>query len=405
MVFHNNQPQLLENIRVLDLSRILAGPYCTQILGDYGADVIKIEHPEKGDDTRQWGPPFVKNNNDEDTDQSAYYICTNRNKRSFAVDIATKTGQDIIKKLVLSSDIFIENFKKGDMTKYQLDYDTLRQVNPRLIYCSITGFGQTGPYADKAGYDLMIQAFGGFMSITGHDEPTKAGVAIADIMCGMYALSAILAALYHCQQTGDGQYIDISLADTQIAWLVNQASNYLISGDIPKPQGNQHPNITPYQTFLCCDGHVVIAVGNDCQFQRFCDILNISAMSRDNRFSTNQQRITHRDALLAIIEPLILKWQKKELVIQCEKYKIPASIINNMQDIFNDPHVNARNMQLQMPYANAKNSKINMVANPVKFSKTPVVYRYAPPTCGQHNNEILDEFNLHEEKLNAKKSY
>lgn len=382
----------LTGVKVLDLSRILAGPCATQLLGDYGADVIKLEKPGQGDDTRTWGPPFVKDGRGKDTTESAYYLCVNRNKRSLAVDISTPEGQNIVKGLLAHCDVLVENFKQGGLARYGLSYDEIKEEFPHLVYCSITGYGQTGPNAHKAGYDLMAQGYGGIMSLTGSEEPTKVGVAIADVMAGMYACTAILAALHHRNRSGEGQQIDLSLVDCQIAWLINQASNYLVSGKVPKRQGNQHPNIVPYQVFSARDGHIIVAVGNDAQFERLCAMLGVEDMAKDVRFATNAQRLEHRGILVSHLGELFAKRPKAWLLEEMERRSIPAGRINDLKEVFASDQVAAREMKISLPHA--LGTRVDLVGNPVKFSKTPVTYRRAPPMCGADSEEILSEFGL-----------
>jgi crotonobetainyl-CoA:carnitine CoA-transferase CaiB-like acyl-CoA transferase len=386
-------PGPLSGLRVLDLSRILAGPTCTQLLGDLGADVVKIEKPGLGDDTRAWGPPYVKGIDGKPTAESAYYLCANRNKRSVAINIKTDEGSDIVRKMVPHFDILVENFKVGGLAKYGLDYQSLLDAHPSLIYCSITGFGQTGPNAKKPGYDLLVQGFGGIMSLTGDPdgEPMKVGVGIADVMCGLYASTAILAALRHRDKTGQGQHIDLALADTQIAWLVNAGTNYLTSRD-PQPRlGNQHPNIVPYQVFATQDGYVIIAVGNDAQFKRFCNILSRSDLATDHRFAKNVDRITFRETLIAILSKEIVKHRKDWLVTEMEAAEVPGGLINNLPEVFASDQVAARDMIVSMDNIHAQTGYVDLIGNPIKFSQTPITYRQAPPTCGEHTQEILTE--------------
>ncbi len=386
-------PGPLSGLRVLDLTRILAGPTCTQLLGDYGADVIKVEKPGIGDDTRGWGPPYVQQSDGQASQESAYYLSTNRNKRSIAVDIATKEGAATVRALASQCDILIENFKVGGLAKYGLDYKTLNAEMPSLIYCSITGFGQTGPNAKRPGYDLMAQGFGGIMSLTGEADgaPMKVGVGVTDILCGMYAATAILAALNHRNNTGGGQYIDIGLVDTQVAWLANEGVNYLTSGIVPKRRGNQHPNIVPYQVFQVSDGHVIVAVGNDTQFARFCGVIGQDTLSSNPDYSTNIARVTNRDALLAILTPVVQILSKSYLLQALEKAGVPSGPINNLQEVFYSDQVDARGMKIRMAHPAASSGSVDLIGNPVKFSATPVTYRHAPPTCGADTAEILAE--------------
>lgn len=382
----------LDGVRVLDLSRILAGPTCTQLLGDYGADILKIERPGAGDDTRQWGPPYVADSDGAPTCESAYYLAANRNKRSVAVDMATEEGAQIIRDLARHCDVMVENFKVGGLKKYGLDYDALRQINPQLVYCSITGFGQTGPNAHLPGYDIMAQGYGGIMSLTGspEGEPVKVGVGIADVMCGMYACTAILAALHHQKATGKGQHIDIGLVDSQIAWLVNEGTNFLTSGKAPARRGNQHPNIAPYQAFEARDGHLIVAVGNDSQYGRFCQILGRPALAQDVRFATNMARLEHRDALIETLRPLIRQFAKEELLAAMQADGVPGGPINTLPDVFASDQVAARGMKVAVPHSQSATGYVDLIGNPVHFSETPVTYRQGPPVCGEHTAEVLD---------------
>ena len=373
----------LTGLRVLDLSRILAGPTCTQLLGDYGADIIKVERPGAGDDTRSWGPPFVTGKDGEPTRESAYYLSANRNKRSLAVDIAEPEGAETVRTLARHCDIVIENFKVGGLKKYGLDYESLSAINPRLIYCSITGFGQTGPNANLPGYDIMAQGFGGIMSLTGDPDgmPVKVGVGIADVMCGMYACSAILAALHHRNATGAGQYIDIGLVDAQIAWLINEGTNYLTSGKDPVRRGNQHPNIVPYQAFEASDGHLIVAVGNDGQFQRLCEILGRPELATDPRFAKNTDRLAHREELIGILSDVIRGFTKSALLEAMAARNVPGGPINTMSEVFASPQVAARDMKISMPHGEAGSGAVELIGNPVKFSEDaggPTARRHRP---------------------------
>ncbi len=381
----------LAGVKVLDMSRILAGPSSTQLLGDYGADVVKIERPGMGDDTRKWGPPYVKDAAGNDTSESAYYLAANRNKRSVAVDISTPEGAAVIRALAARADVLVENYKLGGLKKYGLDYEEIRKVNPAIIYCSITGFGQTGPNAHLPGYDLMAQGYGGIMSLTGEPEgtPMKVGVGIADVMCGMYAATAVLAALRHRDVTGEGQYIDVALVDSQIAWLINEGTNYLQSGKVPKRQGNGHPNIVPYQVFAARDGHVIVAVGNDSQFARFCEILGVPEMAEDPDYTTNIKRIENREALLPKLEALIAKRGKQEMLEAMKAANVPCGEVNNLAEVFASPQVAARGMRVKMDHPH---SEIEVIGNPVKFSRTPVSYRKAPPLCGADTQAVLKDW-------------
>ena len=385
----------LNHLRVLDLSRVLAGPWCGQNLADLGADVIKVERPITGDDTRQWGPPFLKNSEGQETTESAFYLAINRNKRSITVDISKPEGQEIIKKLVLESDIIIENYKVGQLKKYGLDYESLKLLKNDLIYCSITGFGQTGPYAHRPGYDYIVQGMGGFMSVTGEKEdlpgggPQKAGVAIADIFTGMYATSAILAAVVHRDRTGVGQYIDLSLLDVQIATMCNVASNYLTSGVSPKSWGNASANIVPYQTFRASDGWIIVAAGNDSQFRHFVESGHEPQLADDPRFSTNPERVRHRAELDPLLQQMVLKKTKKEWIELLDIANVPCGPINNFKEVFENEQVIARNIKMEMPHPTA--GKVNLVRSPMRLSETPVVENRPPPLLGEHTREILQE--------------
>ncbi|WP_299393151.1 CaiB/BaiF CoA-transferase family protein [Pelagibius sp.] len=383
----------LSGLRVFDLTRILAGPTCTQLLGDLGADVIKVERPGQGDDTRKWGPPFVPGPDGSDTSESAYFLSANRNKRSLAIDISQPEGQALARKVIGYCDILVENFKVGNLARYGLGYDDLKESHPGLIYCSITGFGQTGPYAARAGYDYLAQGMGGMMSLTGEPEgePVKVGVGIADIMCGMYASSAILAAL-HCRgMTGLGQHIDLGLLDSQVAWLSYEGLNYLTSGEVPKRQGNEHPNIVPYKVMPCADGLVIIAVGNDEQFARFCDFAGCADLAEDERFKTNAARVRNRDALYEILPDYTKRKTQQEWVDGLEERGVPCGPVNTLDKVFADPQVLARGMKVALPYPGSEKGEVDVIGNPIKFSETPVEYRFAPPRAGQHSDEILQE--------------
>ncbi|HGG04916.1 MAG TPA: CoA transferase [Aliiroseovarius sp.] len=383
----------LAGLRILDLSRILAAPFATQFLGDLGAEIIKVERPGSGDDTRGWGPPFVTGKDGQPTTESAYYLSANRNKRSIALDMADPKGAETIRKLAAKCDVVVENFKVGGLKKYGLDYDSIRAVNPSIVYCSITGFGQTGPHAHRPGYDLLAQGYGGIMSITGEPdgEPMKVGVGISDIMCGMYAASAIQAALIHRMQTGEGQQIDIALVDTQVSWLVNEGVNYLMSGEVPQRRGNQHPNIVPYQVFECADGHAIVAVGNDGQFARFCDMIGLPDLARDPRFTKNTDRLANRDVLIPLLAEHLRQMPKKTVVEGMEAANVPGGEINTIPEAFASDQVAARNMRISVPYPDAKSGHVDLIGNPVKFSRTPVTYRRPPPKCGEHSDDILRE--------------
>ena len=383
----------LAGVKVLDMSRILAGPTCTQLLGDYGADVIKVEKPGSGDDTRNWGPPFMKDKEGKDTNESGYFLASNRNKRSLSLDLSQEENVKVIKKLLKDCDVFIENFKVGSLKRFGLDYQSLSEDFPKLIYCSITGYGQNGPNSHKAGYDLIAQGYGGLMSITGgpNEEPVKVGVAVADLLCGLYACTAILAALNHRSKSGRGQSIDIALVDAQIASLVNMGTNYLLSKEDPDRVGNEHANIVPYQVFEVYDGHLNVAIGNDEQFKKFCDIINRSDLSESQKYSTNIMRVSNRSELIPILIQELKKHKKDYLVDRMEKMKVPGGPINKLSEVFASNQVSAREMRIQMQNKNSDNGFVELIGNPVKFSKTPVSYRHSPPFCGEHSDEIVNE--------------
>ncbi len=383
----------LDGIRVLDLSRILAGPTMTQTLGDFGADVIKVERPGAGDDTRAWGPPYVTGEDGNPTSESAYYLAANRNKRSIAIDMASEEGAALIRKLARHCDVVVENFKLDGHKKYGLDYESLSAEHPGLVYCSITGFGQTGPNAHRPGYDLLAQGYGGIMSLTGEPdgEPMKVGVGIADVVCGLYGGLGILAALRHRDQTGLGQQIDVSLVDTQVSWLVNEGTNYLLSGQEPKRRGNQHPNIVPYQVFQAADGHVIVAAGNDGQYQRFCKLIGMPELADDPRFATNPKRLENREALIELLAEKIGRLGKQALVDDMEANNVPGGAINTISEVFESEQVLARGMKISMPQPFAKSGSVDLIGNPVKFSRTPVTYRHPPPRCGEQTDEVLRE--------------
>lgn len=417
----------LSGIRVLDLSRVLAGPWCTQTLGDLGADVIKIERPGNvaneagewqtaggpgGDDTRSWGPPFLKDTAGNDTSEAAYYLGTNRNKRSVTCDISQPAGQALIRQLVMHCDVFVENFKVGDMARYGLDYASLQALKPALVYCSITGFGQTGPYKDRAGYDYAVQGIGGLMSVTGERDdlpgggPQKVGVAVADLFTGLNATVAILAALRHAERTGTGQHIDMALLDTQVAMLANLGANYLVSGKVPGRLGNAHQNIVPYQVFevappdAAADSppntadhltdHLILAVGNDGQFAKFCLVAGHPELSNDPKYAKNQDRVRNRAVLVPILEGILKTRTKADWLAALEAAKVPCGAINNLAEVFTDPHVQERQMVTtwQHPHHGVN---INLVASPIKMSATPVRNDLAPPVLGQHTQEVLRE--------------
>ena len=390
----------LQGIRILDLSRVLAGPWCTQTLADLGADVIKIERPGTGDDTRTWGPPFLKDNTGAETHEAAYYLGANRNKRSVTCDISLLAGQALIRELVTHCDVFVENFKVGDMARYGLDYAALKAINPRLVYCSITGFGQNGPYAERAGYDYAIQGMGGLMSVTGERDdlgggPQKVGVAVADLMTGMYATVAILAALRHAEKTGEGQQVDMALLDTQVAMLANLGANYLVSGAVPGRAGNAHQNIVPYQVFevaASADGnkdHLILAVGNDSQFVKFCAVAEMPELGLNPLFAKNRDRVTNRAQLVPMLEAVMLTRSKADWLAALEAAKVPCGAINNLAEVFADPQVAVRKMVT--PWLHPLQSDLRLVASPMKLSATPPRNDRAPPLLGQHTDEVLRE--------------
>jgi crotonobetainyl-CoA:carnitine CoA-transferase CaiB-like acyl-CoA transferase len=388
----------LDGIKVLDLSRVLAGPWCTQTLADLGADVIKIERPETGDDTRGWGPPFLQDAQGKDTAEAAYYLGTNRNKRSVACDISTPVGQQTIRDLLLHCDVFVENFKVGDMARYGLDYASLSTLKPSLVYCSITGFGQTGPYKDRAGYDYAVQGIGGLMSVTGERDdlgggPQKVGVAVADLFTGMYACTAILAALRHAERTGQGQHIDMALLDTQVAMLANLGANYLVNKKVPGRAGNAHQNIVPYQVFETAPmpsgekDHLILAVGNDSQFAKFCAVAGRSEIASDVRFSKNQERVRHRAVLVPMLEEIFKTRSKADWLGALEAAKVPCGAINNLAEVFADPQVQARGMV--HTWEHPLNGAVQLVASPIKMSLTPPRTDLPPLLLGQHTDEVL----------------
>ena len=399
----------LSHLRVLDMSRILAGPWASQILADMGAEVIKIERPGQGDDTRSWGPPYAKDQHGQDTSEAAYYLSANRGKKSIAIDITQEAGQKIIRQLARQSDVVLENFKVGGLKKYGLDYETLNKINPQLIYCSITGFGQTGSYANRPGYDFVIQGMGGLMSITGQRDdmpgggPQRVGVALADVTTGLYASIAILAALANRYETGEGQYIDLALLDVQAAVLANQAMNYFTTGKSPGRLGNEHPNIVPYQSLATADGHIILAVGNDFQFKRFCELINEPELAHDSRFISNKERVRNRAILIPVIEKIMKQRNSEEWLQKLDEENIPCGPINTIDEVFANEQIRHRGMQLEMNHPVAE--KISIVANPIKFSKTPNKYDRPPPLLGEHTNEILTELlELDKDKIDTLKN-
>jgi formyl-CoA transferase len=378
-----NKKALLEGVRIIDLTRVLAGPFCTMILGDLGADVIKIERPELGDDTRHWGPPFAEGG------ESAYFLCTNRNKRSLTLNLQSQEGLHILKRLIQAGDVLVENFRTGTLERWGLDYETLQKIRPGLIYCSITGYGHTGPYRDRPGYDILAQSLGGFMSVTGpaEGEPHRAGVAIADITAGMFAAQAILAALYRHEKDGSGQCIDIALLDSQIALMTYVASNYLISNQIPKRLGNAHPNIVPYEIFKARDGYFTFGAGNDSQWKKFCDNVGHPEWATDERFTTNPQRVSNREVLIQLLRELFLQNDIEEWLSLCEEVGLPAAPIHSMDRVFADPQSMARNMRVEIQHPTA--GAISLVGTPFKIPTSSLDFRYPPPLLGQHTEEIL----------------
>jgi crotonobetainyl-CoA:carnitine CoA-transferase CaiB-like acyl-CoA transferase len=385
---------ILEGIRVLDLSRVLAGPWCTQHLADLGATVLKIERPGSGDDTRAWGPPYLKDRDGRETRESAYYLCANRNKRSVAIDFTQPAGQELVRELARTCDVLVENFKVGGLAQYGLDYEAMKKVNPRLVYCSITGFGQTGPYAHRAGYDFLMQGMGGLMSITGRPDgeegagPVKVGVALTDILTGLYASTAILAALEARHRTGEGQWIDLALLDVQVACLANQSMNHLY-GRTPGRMGNAHPNTVPYQDFPTADGYMILAIGNDGQFSAFCKAVGQPQWAADERFRSNNGRVLHRATLVPLIKQLTVTRNTADWVALFETVGVPCGPINTLADVFQDPQVRARGVEIRMDHPAA--GAIPLVASPIRMSATPVQYRTAPPQLGQDSDAVLQD--------------
>jgi crotonobetainyl-CoA:carnitine CoA-transferase CaiB-like acyl-CoA transferase len=384
----------LSHIRVLDLSRVLAGPWAGQILADLGAEVIKVERPGKGDDTRAWGPPFLRDPQGENTSEAAYYLSANRNKQSVTIDFTLPEGQKLVRELAAESDILIENFKVGGLAAYGLDYASLKAINPRLIYCSITGFGQTGPYSRRAGYDFMIQGLGGLMSLTGREEgqegagPVKVGVALTDVLTGVYSSTAILAALAHRERGGLGQHIDMALLDVQVACLANQALNYLTTGIAPARLGNAHPNIVPYQDFPTADGDFILTVGNDSQFRKFAEVAGQAQWADDPRFLTNKLRVAHRAELIPLIRQATVFKTTAQWVSELESAGVPCGPINDLAQVFADPQVQARGLAMSLPHL--LGGSVPQVASPIRLSETPVEYRSAPPLLGEHTDAVLE---------------
>ena len=390
---HPGMNPILAGIRVLDLTRVLAGPWCTQILADLGAEVIKVERPKRGDDTRQWGPPFLKDREGRETSDAAYYLGCNRGKKSVTLDIACDEGRRLMKALVAKADVLVENFKVGDLARHGLDYASVRREHPRLVYCSITGFGQDGPYRDRPGYDFMIQGLGGLMSVTGERDdlpgggPQKVGVAVSDLFTGLYATSAILAALLHRTRTGEGQHIDMALLDVQVAMLANLGSAYLCSGEVPRRMGNAHQSIVPYHVFRARDEFLIVAVGNDGQFARFCEVVERPEWATDSRFATNPLRVRHRDTLVALVEERLRTRAAREWLAALERVGVPCGPINNLAQVFDDPQVRHRGLEVRAPHPAA--GEVRMVGNPIRFSETPITHEAAPPLLGEHTEEVL----------------
>ncbi|ALJ37759.1 CoA transferase [Azospirillum brasilense] len=381
-------PGPLSHVRVLELSRVLAGPWAAQTLADLGADVIKVERPGAGDDTRAWGPPWAG-------EESAYFLSTNRGKRSITIDFERPEGQELVRKLAAQADVVIENFKVGGLVKYGLDYDSLKAVNPGLVYCSITGFGQDGPYAKRAGYDFMIQGMGGLMSITGQPDaeagggPVKVGVAVTDVFTGLYATIGVLGALAHRDRTGEGQWVNLALLDVQVAVLANQAMNYLVGGKAPQRLGNAHPNIVPYQAFATLDGHIILSVGNDGQFAKFCQVAGRPELAQDPRYATNPARVANRKELVPILELLLEQRTSRDWLSALEAVGVPCGPINDVSQVFADPHVQARHIHQDLPHPTA--GTVPTVASPIRYSATPIEHTVAPPTLGQHTDAVLEQ--------------
>lgn len=386
-------PKPLDHLRVIDMSRILAGPWCGQTFADLGAEVIKIERPDTGDDTRGWGPPFMSDAEGNETDTAAYFLSANRGKKSVTVDITKPEGQDIIRRLVAESDVLLENYKVGGLKKYGLDYESLSKVNPGLVYCSITGFGQTGPYSPRAGYDFLIQAMGGLMSVTGEAEarpgggPQKIGVALSDILTGLYTVIGALSALAYREKTGRGQHVDMALLDVTVASMANQAMNYLIAGNVPTTMGNAHPNIVPYEAYKAADHYIILAVGNDAQFRRFCEVAGQLDLADNDRYATNRSRVENREELGPILNEIIAARPRAFWLEELEKVGVPCGPINNLEQVFDDPHIQSRGARQEVEHPEA--GALPTVANPIRLSESPITYDYAPPVLGQHNADVL----------------
>ena len=393
----------LSGLRVFDMTRVLAGPTCTQILGDLGADVIKIERPGRGDDSRGMGPPYLTDAQGKDTAESAYFLSVNRNKRSVTLNLTTEEGQELARRMIGKCDVVVENFRTGALAQYGLAYDQIREAYPALVYCSVTGFGQTGPYAERGGYDYLVQGMGGIMSVTGEpgDAPTKVGVGVSDIITGMYAAIAIQAALRHRDLTGEGQHIDMALLDSQVAWLSYVGENYLVSGEMPQRLGSQHPNIMPYQVFRASDGLMVLAVGNDAQFTRFCEFAECPDLAADERYTTNAGRVKNRDGLTPVLADIIASKSIAHWVEGLVGVNVPCSPINTIDQVFNDPQVVAREMKINMPHPHLSGETMDLIASPLRLSRSPVSYRQAPPQLGEHTAEVLEELLEMDEKKMA----
>ena len=386
-------PEPLDHLRIVDMSRILAGPWCGQTFADLGAEVIKIERPGNGDDTRGWGPPFMSDAEGNETDTAAYFLSANRGKKSVTVDITKPEGQDIIRRLVAESDVLLENYKVGGLKKYGLDYESLSKVNPGLVYCSITGFGQTGPYSPRAGYDFLIQAMGGLMSVTGEAEarpgggPQKIGVALSDILTGLYTVIGALSALAYREKTGRGQHVDMALLDVTVASMANQAMNYLIAGNVPTTMGNAHPNIVPYEAYKAADHYIILAVGNDAQFRRFCEVAGRVDLADNDRYATNRSRVENREELGPILNEIIAARPRAFWLEELEKVGVPCGPINNLEQVFDDPHIQSRGARQEVEHPEA--GALPTVANPIRLSESPITYDRAPPVLGQHNADVL----------------